>query len=281
MQIDWLTVAAQIVNFLVLVWLLQRFLYRPITGAMRRREAKIEERLSEAKDARAAAEREAERLDSERAGLEARKDDMLSEAREEADDLRDRLEADLREEMEEKRAAWARHLAEERDAFARTLQRRAGQQVLDIAARVLDEFADADLSERVAGTFLARLEALDDDTRGKLADAAAADAAATVETGTALDSAARGRVTRGLHEALSSELKVEYREDPEVLLGVRLTIGEQSVEWSAAHHLRRLESTLDEVLETARAGGPAGAGKAAGGKAAGGGAAGAQETSPA
>jgi F-type H+-transporting ATPase subunit b len=273
-QIDWLTVAAQIVNFLVLVWLLQRFLYRPITEAMRRREAKIEQRLSEAKDARAEAEREAGRLDSERAELEARKDDVLSEAREEADELRDRLEAELREEMEEKRAAWARHLAEERDAFARTLQRRAGQQVLDIAARVLDEFADADLSERVAGTFLARLDALDDDTRDKLADAAAESETAMVETGTALDSAARGRVTRGLHEALSSELEVEYREDPEVLLGVRLTIGEQSVEWSAAHHLRRLESTLDEVLETARAGGP-------GGEAGAGEAAGAQETSPA
>ena len=41
MQIDWLTVAAQIVNFLVLVWLLQRFLYKPITNAMHRREERI------------------------------------------------------------------------------------------------------------------------------------------------------------------------------------------------------------------------------------------------
>ena len=53
MQIDWLTVAAQIINFLVLIWLLQRFLYRPITNAMARREARIEERLSDAKPAAA------------------------------------------------------------------------------------------------------------------------------------------------------------------------------------------------------------------------------------
>ena len=62
MQIDWLTVAAQIVNFLVLVWLLQRFLYRPITEAMARREDRIATRLAEAKDARAKVEAEAERL---------------------------------------------------------------------------------------------------------------------------------------------------------------------------------------------------------------------------
>jgi len=52
LQIDWLTVAAQIVNFLVLIWLLQRFLYKPITNAMRRREERIEDRLAEAKEAR-------------------------------------------------------------------------------------------------------------------------------------------------------------------------------------------------------------------------------------
>ena len=46
MQIDWLTVAAQIVNFLVLVWLLQRFLYRPIVSAMAERENRIETRLT-------------------------------------------------------------------------------------------------------------------------------------------------------------------------------------------------------------------------------------------
>ena len=62
MQIDWLTVAAQIVNFLVLIWLLQRFLYRPITNAMARREARIEERLSDARTRRKEAEEEAEDL---------------------------------------------------------------------------------------------------------------------------------------------------------------------------------------------------------------------------
>ena len=55
MQIDWLTVAAQIVNFLVLVWLLQRFLYGPITRAMARRETRIEDRLADARAMQVAA----------------------------------------------------------------------------------------------------------------------------------------------------------------------------------------------------------------------------------
>ena len=82
MQIDWLTVAAQIVNFLVLVWLLQRFLYKPITNAMRRREERIEERLSEAKSARTEAEEEAEALRRKKAELEDSKEEILDAARE-------------------------------------------------------------------------------------------------------------------------------------------------------------------------------------------------------
>ncbi len=48
MQIDWLTVIAQIVNFLILVWLLKRFLYQPVINAMDQREQRIAERLQKA-----------------------------------------------------------------------------------------------------------------------------------------------------------------------------------------------------------------------------------------
>ena len=48
MQIDWFTVVAQIVNFLILVWLLKKFLYGPIIRAMDDRERRIASRLEEA-----------------------------------------------------------------------------------------------------------------------------------------------------------------------------------------------------------------------------------------
>ena len=48
MSIDWFTVAAQIINFMVLVWLLQKYLYKPVLNAVRKREQKIAGQLSEA-----------------------------------------------------------------------------------------------------------------------------------------------------------------------------------------------------------------------------------------
>ena len=48
MLIDWFTVVAEIVNFLILLWLLKRFLYKPVLNAMDKREATIASRENEA-----------------------------------------------------------------------------------------------------------------------------------------------------------------------------------------------------------------------------------------
>jgi len=250
MQIDWLTVAAQIVNFLVLVWLLQRFLYRPITDAMARREKRIESRLAEAKDARAEVEAEAERLREKRAELEASREEVLRAARQKADGLRKEMEADLREEMEARRMSWKAYLADERDDFAARLQRRAGHQVLDIVGRVLKDYAGSDLASQVAGTFADRLAELDSEARDKLKAAAErSDGSARVASSVPLEPAARSRMTDAIHDHIAPGIEVEFIEDDALLLGLRLIIGEQTVEWSAARFLSRLDTTLDEVIE--------------------------------
>ena len=256
MQIDWLTVAAQIVNFLILVWLLQRFLYRPISLAMERREARIEERLSAARSTRSDAQAEKEKLQDERSALEKSKEQALDQARQEARALRERLESDIREEMETKRETWRKQIEVEREDFSRSLQRRAGHQSIEIARRVLKDYANSELAGHVAEVFIEQLHNLDDDMRQKLSGAALRTGdPALVESGDKLQSTARRNVTRAIHDCVSRDVDVTYREDDDIVMGLRLTIGEQTVEWSAARHLKTLETTLDEVLENTQ--GPA------------------------
>ena len=250
MQIDWLTVAAQIVNFLVLVWLLKRFLYKPISDAMRRREERIEERLSEAGAARKAASDQAELLARRTAELEASKANVLQQARQEAAELRTRLEAEIREEMETKRQVWKEHLAEERDDLVAVLRHQAGQKLFKMTERILADYADSELSERVVANFAGRLKTLDSDVRRKMTDAAArSNATAIVHTGTEIDSAAKARITRAIHDVLSSQVDVDYRTDPGIVLGARLTIGDHSAEWSAVRYLDRLQAEFGEIVD--------------------------------
>lgn len=267
MQIDWLTVAAQIVNFLVLVWLLQRFLYKPITNAMRRREERIEQRLAEARAARQEADDQARELRRKEDELEADKEEILNAARREAEALQERLEAEIREDMEEKRAAWQRHLAEERDAFVASLQRQAGKQVLEITQRVLSDYADSGTTDRVVATFADRLRELDTETREKMTNAASGESqAALVHTGAALGRAAKSKITRAIHDVLSTDIDVDYHEDRDLVFGVRLTIGDYTVEWSAMRYLKRLEAELGEIIDVATHARERGRNRAADGK---------------
>ncbi|MGM0585640.1 MAG: hypothetical protein ACQEUZ_13425 [Pseudomonadota bacterium] len=256
MQIDWLTVAAQVVNFLVLVWLLRRFLYGPITRAMAAREERIESRLAEARAKRDEATRRTEDLEAERQELEDQRQRMLEEVREEARELREKLERELREEIAGKREDWRDRLAGERQAFLQALRRRASRHAFNMLRQLLDDFADADLSERVAARFVEHLEGLDDDTRRKLAEAARqAGGKALVETASDLPSGVRSQLTRALHEAVSPDLEPEYRAAEDVALGARLTIGARVLDWTAARHIDRLEQRVEAEFDALRRGG--------------------------
>src|SRR5580693_10050623 len=103
MLIDWFTVGAQALNFLILVWLLKRFLYKPILDAIDSRERKIAAELADAAAKKAEAQQEREEFqhkndefDQQRAALMSKATDevkaerqrLLDEARQAADALR-------------------------------------------------------------------------------------------------------------------------------------------------------------------------------------------------
>ena len=96
MTVDWITVSAQVVTFLILVWLLRRFLYRPVMDAMGRREARIGERLEEARVREQAAEREEHSYREQREALHRRREELLEQAKAEAQGEKKRLLDDAR-----------------------------------------------------------------------------------------------------------------------------------------------------------------------------------------
>lgn len=252
MQIDWLTVAAQLLNFLVLIWLLKRFLFGPITEAMARREKRIGDRLADARHAREEAEAEAEALRERQRALDADREAEMAKARTEAEALRDRLERELRAEAEQKRAAWLDHLKVDRAEIVLALQKRVAAHVRDTVRRILADFADTDLADQIASEFALRLERLADEDRQQFAlTAAKLREPALVECGMELPSAARGRITRAIHDHLADEVEVEYRTAGDVLFGIRLTLGHKVLDWSAGRYLDRIETLVDESLDSA------------------------------
>ena len=248
MQLDWITVAAQILNFLILVWLLHRFLYGPITRAMERREAQIKSRVDAAAGEREKAEARQRDLDAAFAELEAGRQDKLKAATEEAHALRHRLEREARDDVAGKREAWLAELNEDQTEFMKRLRDEISRGFHELAEDALRTLADSSLAERMADALTARLDALTSDDIAELVAEARREGVILVQSARDLDPGVRRRLTRAIHEIITGDVDVAYEVDREGLVGVRLKAGSASVEWSIDEYLDRFVETLNHIF---------------------------------
>lgn len=249
MQIDWITVAAQIVNFLVLAWLLHRFLYGPITRAMERREARIAQRLSDAEQKRAQAENEALAFRRQQEELDGQRAQILADARQEAEAEHKRLHQEARDDVEAQKQAWLNDMEQQRAEFLRTIRQRAREHFFDLARRALGDLADADLEEQMSRVFRTKLAALDRDAKAGIADAGRkADGAATVRSSFELTPEVQRDIAKTIQDEILADAAVRFERDPGVLCGVELKMGGQTVAWSLAGYFEALETRIEQDL---------------------------------
>ena len=91
MLIDWFTVGAQALNFLILVWLMKRFLYKPILHAIDAREERIAKELADADAKKAEAQKERDEFEHKNEEFDQQRAALLSKATDEAQAERQRL----------------------------------------------------------------------------------------------------------------------------------------------------------------------------------------------
>lgn len=241
MQIDWLTVVAQIVNFLVLVWLLKRFLYRPVVEAMSRRESRIESRLADARRREQEAEAEAESFRGKSAALERDREQQLEQAREAADAEKRRLVEQAREEVDGMRNRWVDQLRREQDDFGRNLRKQLAAAIGDASRAVLSDLADTTLEDRAVSVLLRRLSRLPAEERESLAGPGA-----TLRIATAFELGEESRAR--LRDAFPSAGGIEFTRDEEIGFGIVVRGPDHRLEWSASDYLGDLEQRLGALL---------------------------------
>lgn len=141
MDVDLLIVAGQIVNFVVLVWLLRRFLYNPIMNIIAEREQAIEARVAHAETVRAEAESQIAAYSEKRAELEKAREQYLKDAKAEADLALKQWLASAAEEGEAARKRYGEQLAAETQALERDIQEGLVRRVYSMSANVLKEIS--------------------------------------------------------------------------------------------------------------------------------------------
>jgi F-type H+-transporting ATPase subunit b len=225
-EFDWTTFALEALNFLVLVWLLKRFFYRPVLAVIEARRAENAKTIADAETLRG----EAEALKGEYSARLATVDQDRAAARA-------GLDAEIAAERERRLAAvevevnadrQRRQMLETREESEReaALEREAVAIAARFATRLLDRLAGPELEGRLADLALSELDTQAQDKvealRAALRDSGAG---IRVVSAYALDAARRAALTETLGKLAGRSVEPEFSQDPQLKAGVCILAG--------------------------------------------------------
>ena len=145
MLIDWFTVGAQALNFLILVWLMKRFLYKPILHAIDEREKRIAAELADADKKKAEALKESDEFRHKNEEFDQQRAALLSKATDEVKAERQRLLDEARKAADDLSAKRQETLINEAHVLLRAISSRTRQEVFAISRKALTDLAATNL----------------------------------------------------------------------------------------------------------------------------------------
>ncbi|TVM14688.1 hypothetical protein DPQ33_16905 [Oceanidesulfovibrio indonesiensis] len=249
MLIDWFTVAAQAVNFIILMILLKVFLYDKIVQAMKKREQNIQDRLHEARKEREEAEEEKRQYEAEQRELEQKKEELLKNAKNEARERREELLEVARRDAQALRRDLEDAVRQESESLVQTFREEASRLCLELARRSISAMADANIQEQAASAFRRVLAEADEQTVSRLRNASQKEGGkATVFSAAELPGPAESAVTRAVQEMLGEDTDVQHRVDEELVLGLELRCGGRSLGWTVRDYLDSVSGEVRTLL---------------------------------
>jgi len=238
MQIDWTTFVLEVINFLALVWILKRFLYRPVLDVLARRRAAVERDLATAQAGKARA-----------AALQAQFEQRLADWEKEKLALRATLDTELAGARERQLQALQTRLADEqarqsaREAHRQAdlrqeLENQAIANAARFAAVLLTRVADAALEARLLDLLLDDLARLPpEQTAGVRATVDTASVPGKVASAFPLADVQRARLAEALANALGQPVELAFSEDATLVAGLRVTVGAWQLKANLADEL--------------------------------------------
>jgi len=249
MPIDWFTVIAQAFNFLILVWLLKRFLYKPILHAIDEREKGIAAQLVEAEAKIAEAQEERDDFQHKNEAFDQERAALLKKATDEAQTERQRLLDQARKDADSLRAKRQDALRREQLNLSQEIIRWTQKQVFAVSRKTLADLAAMSLEERMVEVFVERLRTLTGAAKEELAAALKASAQpARVRSAFDLPPAQQNEIESAVKETFGAKTLVQFQTAPELISGIELSTNGQKVAWSIADYLATLEKSAGELL---------------------------------
>lgn len=252
MQIDWWTLALQAINFIVLVWLLHRFLYKPVRAVIEKRKHFAEQAFDEAEQQKKAATVAEQRLKADRDALAEERRTLLGKLHEEMQAERDKTLANAQRDASRMVDEARKAIAEERRRAVRDMRQEMAQLAVDLAGTLLQKTGAPSLNDTALERICAQVEGLPAEERARMADDLARDGARlTVVTAAPVVAKSRKRWQARLAGLLGGDgARIDFESDPGLLGGAELRLPHTVVKFTWADLLDKAKTELsrDETV---------------------------------
>jgi F-type H+-transporting ATPase subunit b len=245
MKINWFTIIAQIINFIILVWLLKKLLYKPVLNAISNREKERESLLNSAELKMAEAKQMQSDLQKKNEDLEKQKEELLKKIEEEVEEEKKRRLMEVYKMSDQLKDHLIKSIKEEKEQYIDELVNRVESEVFSLSKKVLKDLSSLNLQEVVTQIFIERLKNIDGKKRENL----------TGDTGTKVQKAvvkSAFEINSSLKEQIGAIIKkiadineIQYEVDPDLICGIELIINGYRVAWSIKDYLNSMNTLLN------------------------------------
>jgi len=251
MLIDWFTVGAQALNFLILVWLMKRFLYKPILTAIDTREKKIAAELAAADAKKAEAQKEHDEFTEKNDQFDQQRAGLMTKATDDANAEGERIVDEARKTADVLTAKRKETLQADAKSLTVAITRRTRDEVFAIARKTLADLATTSLEERMGEVFTRRLREMDGTAKACLAGAIhTASEPVLIQSAFDVPAEQRATIQNALNETFAADVHITFKTAPDLISGIELTANGQKVVWSIDGYLTAMERGVSDVLET-------------------------------
>ncbi|EOR96665.1 ATP synthase B chain [Arcticibacter svalbardensis MN12-7] len=245
MQINWFTVIAQIINFLILVWLMKKYLYKPILQAVDEREKKIASKLTDANSKEAEAK-------SEQAEFKKKNDDFDRHKKKMMDALTGDVETERQKLMDTTKADAAvlklkleEASKELQESLNKQLMQKTQDEVLSITQKVLSELASTNLEEQTVHVFIRNIKAITEKDKKQFIDAFdSGSAPLSIKSAFDLPSKEQQSIKTAIEDLIGPDVKYIFETDPKIIGGIELITKGYKLSWSFAAYISSLEKSI-------------------------------------
>ena len=245
MKINWFTVIAQVINFLVLVWLLKRYLYKPILNAIDEREKKIAGQLKDADDKKEAAIKQQDDFTKKNSDFDQQKKELMDKAIADANTQHQKLLDEAKDEANKLTAKLEAASKEKQETENTEIVKKTQKEVFAITRKALTEIASVSLEEQSVSTFIKRLNESKDEEKKQFIEAFKSNAN-TILVRSAFDIPVKQQhgITKAVDAILETKSSLQFKTAPGIISGIELTTNGYKLAWSFSEYLNSLEKNI-------------------------------------